>query len=451
MRESSAILVPVTRAPICFQEPFPQADGETVLAILSGPDGGNENCMVQETCKPDPNRRLLAELKMAEGAASNGVEVRSPGETLMRQPRKFGMTCPAFVAAFAVGLLAQARPAGAQNTNSSAGDAPVVNRTEAISGPQGKIAADSQREARLLIAHGLEMTIEGSSLEGLVMRAAGVGAGTTIDPRPSPLGVVGSSSVTAPAPSTVRAPVPTSSAGTGFTGAAGETVSGRVVGNGETITPRTIVPGQPGTATPGVNGVAGPVTVAQAAPATPGETGSMLQRQAMRSFEAGERLLGAGMTGGPDEAFQRAAETYANTLRAIANQPVIRAAARVGDATTVRTPVGSVTVATTRVPRSAETIGADPGSVAMKIRAIVRGEGGSAGPNGQRLMEHAQMMESESRAIIRAFAGIGDAGPVPRAAGELGSTNGMVQTLAQQANDLIIAMGMGPLPGSPAR
>ena len=384
----------------------------------------------------------------------------------MTQATKVRMTRIACFPVFVVGsmLLAQARPVGAQVANSNAGDAPVVPRSSAIAGPQARLAGDAQREARMLIAHGLEMTIEGSTLQGMGMRAAGVGAGTTIDPRPSTLGAVGSSSVAAPvgAPAS-RAPIPTSTAGTGFTGGAGETVSGRVVGNGNEIKPRTPVAGTPDAPTPGVNGVAGPVTVAPSAPVTPGQTGSMLQRQAMRAFEAGERLLGAGMTGGPDESFQRAAEAYANTLRSIANQPIIRVAPPAANATTVRTPVGAVTVTTSPVSRNAETVGADPASVAiinhavkeaigaMKIRSIIRGEGGSSGPNGQRLMEHAQMMESESRATIRAFAGIGDAGPVARASGELGSPNGLVQALAQQANDLIVAMGMAPVNGGTSR
>ena len=384
----------------------------------------------------------------------------------MRRASKIGMAGAACFHAVVVGsmLLAQGRPAEAQRSASNAGDAPVVPRTSAIVVPGDNLNADQQQESRMLIAHGLEMTIEGSNLQGLAMRAAGVGVGTTIDPRPSPAGVVGSSSVgtvPVPNPAVVRAPVPVSSAGTGYTQGAGETVSGRVVGNGNEITPRTPVAGLPDAPQPGV-GVAGPVVDVNAAPVTPGQSGSMLQRQAMRSFEAGERLLNQGMTGGPDEAFQQAAARYANTLRTIASQPVIRVAPRA--ATTVTTPIGGVTVTTTPATTlPAQTVGADPVSVALvnhsvkealgawKIRQMVRHMGGSSGIGGQQLMEHAQMMESESRTTIRAFAGIGDAGPVPRAAGELGSPNGTVQALAQQANDLIMAMGLAPAPGSLVR
>ncbi len=384
----------------------------------------------------------------------------------MRQPSKFGRAGAVCFPALVVGsmLLAQGQPALAQLGQSSAGDTPVVPRSSAIAGSGANIAADAQQESRMLIAHGLEMTIEGSTLQGMAQRAAGVRVGPTVDPRPSPAGVVGSSSVRTPPvadPAAVRIPVPASTAGTGYTQGAGETVSGRVVGNGEGIGPRTPVAGLPGAPTPGVVGA---VTVAPAVPLTPGESGSMLQRQAMRAFEAGERLLGQGMTGGPDQNFQQAAERYANTLRAIASQPVLRLT-RPATATTITTPIGGVTVTTTpAASRVAETVGADPASVALvnhavkealgafKIRAMIRHNGGSSGPAGQQLMEHAQMMESESRATIRAFAGIGDAGPVPRASGELGSPNGMVQALAQQANDLILAIqGTGPDAGGPAR
>jgi hypothetical protein len=380
----------------------------------------------------------------------------------MRQASKIGMAGATCLNALVVGsmLLAQGRPAEAQRTE-SAGDPPRVPYSSAVSGSKDNLDLDRQMEARLLIAHGLEMTIEGSTLQGMALRASGVGVGPAVDPRPSPAGVVGSSSVrTAPvaSPSLSTVNVPATTAGTGFTGAPGETVSGRPVGNGIEITPRTPIAGLPGAPQPGVNDPSG---VTPTAPLTAGQSSSMLQRQALRAFEAGERLLGQGMTGGPDKAFQQAAERYANTLRAIASQPVIRVTAPV-TRTTVNTPIGSVTVATTpATTRPAETVGADPASVAlinhavkealgaMKIRRMIRNEGGSSGPSGQQLMEHAQMMESESKATIRAFAGIGDAGPVPRAAGELGSPNGMVQALAQQANDVIIAIQGAALPEAP--
>jgi hypothetical protein len=379
----------------------------------------------------------------------------------MRQSSKIKMAGAAFLVCSL--LLAQGRPVQAQRNNESAGDPPRVPRSSAIASPADNLTVDAQQEARMLLAHGLEMTIEGSTLIGMAQRAAGVGVGPAVDPRPSPVGVVGSSSVgTVPVavPGVVRVPVTPTTAGTGYTGAPGETVSGRPVGNGNEITPTTPVAGQPGAPQPGLPNAA---VVAPVVPLTPGQNGAMLQRQALRAFEAGERLLGAGMTGGPDQAFQQAAERYANTLRSIASQPVIRFA-RPGTSTTVNTPIGAVTVTTAPATgRAAETIGADPASVAlvnhavrealgaMKIRHMTRRLGGTAGLSGQLLMEHAQMMESESRETIRAFAGIGDAGPVPRAAGELGSPNGTVQTLAQQAHDLIITIGIAPVAGDPSR
>jgi hypothetical protein len=377
----------------------------------------------------------------------------------MRQSGKIRMAA-AFMASSL--LLAQGRPAQAQRSE-SAGDSPRVPYSSAIAGQASNLNVDAQQESRMLLAHGLEMTIEGSTLIGMAQRAAGVGPGSAVDPRPSPAGVVGSSSVgTVPVtvPGVVRVPVTPNTAGTGYTGAPGETVSGRPVGNGNEINPTTPIAGLPNAPQPGIVNPAG---VASAVPLTPGQSGSMLQRQALRSLEAGQRLLGAGMVGGPDEAFQQAAANYANTLRAIASQPVIRFG-RPGTSTTVNTPIGAVTVTTAPTTgRAAETVGADPTSVAlvnhavrealgaMKIRHMIRHMGGTTGLSGQMLMEHAQMMESESRATIRAFAGIGDAGPVPRAAGELGSPNGTVQTLAQQAHDLITAMGIAPVGGGPSR
>lgn len=374
----------------------------------------------------------------------------------MRRASKIRMAGAACFHSMLVGsmLLAQGRPAHAQLGQSSAGDTPVVPRSSAVATPGDNLNVDAQRESRMLIAHGLEMTIEGSLLHGMLQRASGVAIGPAVDPRPSPAGVVGSSSVRtiAPPPIVTTAPIPVSPAGTGYTGQAGETVSGRVVGNGNEVTPRTPVAGLPDAPQPGATpGVVGPVVEVNAVPLTPGQSGALLQREALRSFEAGERLLGAGMTGGPDQAFQQAAERYANTLRAIASQPVIRVAAPATN-TAIRTPVGTVTVTTTPGARAAETIGADPASVAlinhavkeaigaMKIRHMIRQMNGSSGPTGMALMDHAQMMESESRSTIRAFAGIGDAGPVARASGELGSPNGTAQVLAQQAHDLIMAM-----------
>jgi hypothetical protein len=405
----------------------------------------------------------------------------------MRRAGKIGMVGAAGFNALVVGsmLLAQGRPAEAQRVGSeSAGDAPVVPRTSAIAGPGDKLAADSMQESRMLLAHGLEMTIEGSTLQGMAMRAAGVGLGPAVDPRPSPAGVVGSSSVgtvVVPRP-VVAVPAPTT-AGTGFTGAPGETVSGRPVGNGNEITPRTPVAGLPDAPQPG--GVDQTI-VNSGVPLSSGQAAAMLRRQALRSFESGERLINQGsIATGPDGRLQQAATRYANTLRTFASQPILRfgvpaagttvvtpggavAVATTPAATTVNTPIGSVTVATAPavpVTASAATVGADPASVAlinhavkeaigaMKIRSIIRNMGGSSGPAGQQLMDHAMMMESESRNTIRAFAGIGDSGPVARADGELGSPNGSVQTLAQQANDLILALLGLPAAesGGPAR
>ena len=352
----------------------------------------------------------------------------------MRGSKQFRMAGAAGLGALvAASMLAgQARPAQAQARSAgNAGDAPVVPRSDAISGRTG--AADLENESRMLIAHGLEMTIEGSTLQGMAMRSAGVNVGQSVDPRPSPAGAVGSSSVgttTAPANAAIRTPSTVSTAGTGFTGAPGETVSGRPVGNGDEIKRNTPVAGLPEAPQPGGQAPASGVSVA---PLNAGQAVADLQKMAVRSFEAGERLLNQGMAAGsPDQKLQKAAARYAGSLRSIASEPMRRTSS-----------IGT---------GSTEAIGADPASVALinhgvreaigaaKIRHMIRQMNGTTGPAGQQLMEHAQMMESESRSMIRAFAGTGEGGSTPTASGLVGSPNGAVAVLAQQANELISAL-----------
>lgn len=399
-------------------------------------------------------------------------------------------------------LIGQGQSARAQRVG-NAGDAPVVPRSSAIANTP-PVAADAAKESRLLLAHGLEMMIEGSDLNGLAMRASGVVAGPAADPRPSPAGVVGSSSIglgaveaNAAANAALGRPaLPVGTAGAGYTGTAGETVGGRRVGNGSEIGPRTAVnePGStrattvsgavdsnipnaarrangvdnttplnnidalniasganavsPGTANPGGPG-ASPMVI-PGVPLGAGASVALLRNQAMRSFEAGERLMGQAMVGNEsDRRLQDAATRYGNTLKSLASLAPIRVASAPavitasGVAATpnaIVTPGAAVAIAPgsvlVNVPAA---VGVDPITVAlinhgvrdaigsMKVHAMVRQMGGTSGPAGQQLMEHAQQMDAESRSLIQALATSGPA-------------NGLAQALAQQASELIQAL-----------
>ena len=404
-------------------------------------------------------------------------------------------------------LFGQGQPARAQRVG-NAGDAATVPNSAATANTP-PVAADAARESRLLLAHGLEMMIEGSDLNGLASRASGVVAGPAADPRPSPSGVVGSSSVglgavgaTAAANAALGRPaLPAGAAGAGFTGSAGETVGGRRVGNGAEIGPRTAV-GEPGSTrattvsgavesntpgaarrangvdnttplnnigtlnaasganavSPGTANLGGPGTLPMVVPGAPLAAGSsvaLLRNQAMRSFEAGERLIGQSMAGNEsDRKLQDAATRYANTLKSLASLDPVRVASAPavitapGVAVTpdvVVTPGAAVAIApgavSVNVPAAVgvEAVGVDPITIAlinhgvrealgsMKAHAIVRQMGGISGPAGQRLMEHAQQMDAESRSLIQAMATSGPA-------------NGLAQALAQQASELIQAL-----------
>jgi len=63
----------------------------------------------------------------------------------------------------------------------------------------------------------------------------------------------------------------------------------------------------------------------------------------------------------------------------------------------------------------------------LKIKQVARSMGSSGGPVGQKLVSHARRMDEESRSVIQSI----NAGAAP---------GGVVQTLAQQANQLIMAM-----------
>jgi len=113
-------------------------------------------------------------------------------------------------------LVGQVQLAEAQRPPSNAGDAPVVPRSSAIQGRDAGAAQGGDQDPRLLIAHGLEMAIEGSMLQGLAMQP-GLAAGANVSP-----------AAAAPRPGAAGTPGVNSS-GLGFTGAPGETVSGRPV------------------------------------------------------------------------------------------------------------------------------------------------------------------------------------------------------------------------------
>ena len=353
----------------------------------------------------------------------------------MRQLFRIGMARAATLGSLAVFglLLAQGRFAGAQNAPSNAGDSPATTRNERPSINQGQSQQgnlDGVQGAMMLIAHGLEMTIEGSTLQGLAMRAGGMGGGSTGGLRPVTTGAIGTGVVTPG----------TGAAGTGFTGTPGETVSGRpaVIGDPEApgsarpVTTGTVTTATPGTAAAGPGLVtdgprSGTLPVRAGTPAPPmavGQSAALLQQQARRSFEAGERLLGQVSLGGaPDQKLVQAANRYAATLRSLGGRPV----------------AGGMVNGVDLASISAINHGVKEAIGSIKIKQLVRMTGSSNTPAAQQLLAHAQEMDADSRTTLQSFIGGVAAVPGATTGGVVGPSE-FVQSLSQQANDLILAM-----------
>ena len=355
-------------------------------------------------------------------------------------------------------LLSQGRFAEAQQAPSNAGDAPVVPRSSAIQGRDANPIANAagnvggDQDLRLLIAHGLEMAIEGSALQGLAMQPG------------LPSGAMGDS----PSGATTRGTAGTSgtnSSGLGFTGLPGETVSGRPV-----TTPATGT----GSSTVGASGT-GPTSLgnsvaakgmaragqpsseaaASAPPMAGSSPASMLRQQAARSFQASNDLLGqANPAAGPDQNFSEAARIYAATLKSLGSQPASpTGAGRTGTAVPevaglpesrpVGAPAASTIGATELASIALINHGVKDALGAMKIKQMARSMGSSTSPAAQQLLAHARQMDDGSRSTIRSIVG--------GAAGTVGP-GGVVEALAQQANQLVQAIqALNPEPAAPGR
>jgi len=387
----------------------------------------------------------------------------------MRHRSKIGMARAAGLGALATFglLLSLAGPAEAQDRVGNAGDTTRGARPGTQVGNAG-LGQDTE----MLIIHGLEMAIEGSTLQALASQPVGaiVGPGVAapgaVRTVPVPVPAVGTRVVTpgvvAPAP-----PV----AGV----APGVDPNSRIVpvAPGVVVTERPVAP-----ATVVGPRVETPVTgVGVAVPVTTGSSAPILRQQAQQAFENSDRLLAqAARDVVGDQRLRDAVTRYATALRnlgAIPGAAVAVGTPGVGNGTggsgtfpsatsatglggtgNPLTGPGGVAVATGRAPATTGPGGVvvapvaipiDPSSVAainhgvkealgaFRIRRMVRSMGSTDSPSAQVLMTHARDMDTKSRAIVTSVANEGGA-----------TGSGPIQVLAQQANDVILALeGLG--------
>jgi hypothetical protein len=357
-------------------------------------------------------------------------------------------------------LLGQAGPAQGQRV-SNAGD----TTRDARPGNQVGNAGLGQ-DTEMLISHGLEMAIEGSTLRALAGQpgAAVVGPAAVVpgtirtEPR---AGVVPGTRVVPPgtAAPAIAVPVPPPVV--------------NAIPRRTAAAPGTVVVERPVTPAPAAMtrvDVVVPAPVAVAVPTTASPSAATLRQQSQHAFEDSDRLLAqAARDAGSNRGLREATARYAATLRnlgAIAvpvagpgvgngtggsgTYPSATSATGLGGTGNPITGPGGVEVATGRVPSVTGPGGVvaapvamtvDPAAVAAinhevkeaigayRIRQMLRAIGSTDSPAAQFLMTHAREMETHSRSAIQAIANEAAAtGPGP------------IQALAQQANDLIRAL-----------
>ena len=208
-----------------------------------------------------------------------------------------------------------------------------------------------------------------------------------------------------------------------------------------------------------------------------GQSATQLQQHAQRAFQASDQLLRRSAEGGgSNEKFYQAATRYASTLKSLGGQSSGRgdaAGAGAGTSGGSRSGLGaSATGASgTSTPgtgTSGSSLGGSSGAMSagggmiggtdltsvalinhgvkealdsMQIKQMVRMMGSSDSPAAQQLLSHAREMDTDSREAIQAFGGSGGAsGASGTGHASGGGQSGMVQTLAQQANDVIQAI-----------
>jgi len=218
-----------------------------------------------------------------------------------------------------------------------------------------------------------------------------------------------------------------------------------------------------------------------------GQSATQLQQHAQRAFQASDQLLRRSAEGGgSNEKFYQAATRYASTLKSLSGQSSGRgdaAGAGAGTSGGSRSGLGasatgasgtstSGTVASgTSTPgtgTSGSSLGGSSGAMSagggmiggtdltsvalinhgvkealdsMQIKQMVRMMGSSDSPAAQQLLSHAREMDTDSREALQAFGGSGGAsGASGTGHASGGGQSGMVQTLAQQANDVIQAI-----------
>lgn len=302
------------------------------------------------------------------------------------------------------------------------------------------------QDAQMLVAHGLAMAIEGSTLQGIAMQSGGQGgaAGST---RGSGAGASGTSGLGGnPGTGGANTVIPGAGLSTpggtvAVTPGAGLATPGGTVAD-VSATGTLAVGGRGAGATPGAGGAGagatpgagGAVTGAAgtAAPGAgvggrpmmmPGQSAEQLREHARRAFEASDKLLRqAAGTGGSTDRFYRASNRYATTLRSLGGQASARGGSG-GDAATS----GMGAVAMSGADLTSVTLinhGVKEALDSYQIKQMVR-HMGDQGEAARTLMDHARQMDSESQQAIQALAGAGADGGTGRPGVGAGATGGV--------------------------
>jgi hypothetical protein len=334
--------------------------------------------------------------------------------------------------------------------------------------------ADKVREAQIVVAHGLAMASEASTLDSLAMRRTGPVAvpRTTSGIGPDDRGAT---TGTGPGGTVSRAPYGSDDNGRGTAGESARRASAT------------------GT---GASNPAGPTDIGRP---TSDPTATELHRHAMKAFDASDRLLKQAPQGdpeGPGARFQAAAIRYATTLRSLSEQnargvtvvgPVLERVPETPVGPSPGTGTGALSTPgvtadrvveagvgdTTNIGRDAAggpnvvgaegavtvTIGARPLSIvvlnhavkealdSMQLRKMVRLMGSSDSPAGRALLAHAREMETASLTAVEGVLAAGKSGSRtganPNAVATDNPAGGQgerLQQLALQASDVVMAI-----------
>jgi hypothetical protein len=301
----------------------------------------------------------------------------------------------------------------------------------------GRAAGPAGQDTRLLIAHGLAMAIEGSTLQGLALQGGGsmgsagtsgpggaTGAGATGLSGTGRTGSTGSGAAILGGGAGGTGTPRVGEAGTGTGGSpAGSAGSGLATFGRDPDTAGTpgagtsgAAAGAPGTGRTAATGAATSDTAApgrgMAGPAgggrsmmLGGQSSDQLQQHARRAFEASESLLRQAQNGGGEtERFYRAANRYAATLRTLGGASSGRGGAGGGVSAATAANTGGDSM--NGIDLTSMTLinhGVKEALDSLQLKQMVRMMGGETAA-GRALMDHARQMDAEGQQAIDALA-----------------------------------------------